>query len=98
MNKLNFVEIDMTTIFVVVFSAIILLLQFLLCFKGKYLFFKLAPIALLSTSTIIFSILSACIGGWDGMGLIFLGLLSFYFIFVCAIGWGIWFIIRKRNQ
>ena len=96
MNKINLIEID-TTVFAVVFSIIVLLLQLLLCVKAKNLLCKLIPAVLLTISVIVFSVLSACVGGWDGMGLLFFALLSLGELFICAIGWGIWIFLQIKN-
>lgn len=90
-------EIDFSTIVVFLSAIATLILQFLLCFKAKKIFIKLLPIALLIVSTIVFSICSASINGWDGLGYLFFALLSFGLLFVCGIAWGNWAIIRKRN-
>lgn len=96
MSELNF-EIDATTVVVFISAISVLLLQLFLCFKVKRMLIKLLPIALLIVSTIVFSICSASINGWDGLGYLFFALLSFGLIFVCGIGWGIWATVRKRN-
>ena len=90
-----YLEIDFPTI--VVFTSVIatLILQLLLCVKAQKIVIKLLPIALLIVSTIVFSICSATINGWDGLGYLFFALLSFGLILVCGIGWGVWAIIRK---
>ena len=93
----SYFEIDYPTIVVFVSAIATLILQLLLCFKAKKIFIKLLPIALLIVSTIVFSICSASINGWDGFGYLFFALLSFGLIFVCGIGWGIWAIIRNRR-
>lgn len=92
-----YLEIDLPTI--VVFASVIatLILQILLCFKVKKIFIQLLPIALLIVSTIVFSVCSASINGWDGLGYLFFALLSFGLILVCGIGWSVWAIIRKRK-
>ena len=92
-----YLEIDYPTIVVFVSVIATLILQLLLCFKAKKIFIKLLPITLLIVSTIVFSICSATINGWDGLGYLFFALLSFGLILVCSIGWGVWAIIRKRN-
>ena len=98
MNGIGFFEIDATTAFVLVISVLIFILQVLLCFKTKKLFTKLIPIISLVISTIVFAVLSACIGGWDGIGLLFVALFSFGLLFVCGFAWAIWAIRRKRNR
>ena len=89
-----YLEIDLPAI--VVFISV-LILQLLLCFKVQKIFIKLLPIALLIVSTVVFSVCSASINGWDGLGYLFFALLSFGLILVCGVGWGVWSIIRKRN-
>lgn len=90
-------EIDYPTIIVFISAIATLILQLLLCFKVKKVFIKLLPIILLIISTIAFSICSASINGWDGLGYLFFAVLSFGLIFVSGIGWIIWAIMRKRN-
>lgn len=90
-------EIDLPTIVVFISVISTLIIQLLLCFKVKKIFIKLLPITLLIVLTIVFSICSASINGWDGLGYLFFALLSFGLILVCGVGWGVWAIIRKRN-
>ena len=90
-------EIDYPTIIVFISAIATLILQLLLCFKVKKVFIKLLPNILLIISTIAFSICSASINGWDGLGYLFFAVLSFGLIFVSGIGWIIWAIMRKRN-
>ena len=92
-----YLEIDFPAIFVFLSVIATLILQLLLCFKAKKIFIKLLPIALLIVSTIVFSVCSAAINGWDGLGYLFFALLSFGLILVCGLGWGVWAIARKRN-
>ena len=92
-----YLEIDFPTIVVFVSVIATLILQLLLCFKVKKILIKLLPIALLIITTIVFSICSASINGWDGLGYLFFAMLSVGLIFVCGIGWGIWAINRKRS-
>ena len=73
-----YLELDFPTIVVFVSVIATLVLQLLLCFKAKKIFIKLLPIAFLIVSTIVFSICSATINGWDGLGYLFFALLSFY--------------------
>ena len=91
----SYFEIDFPTIVVLVSAIATLILQLLLCFKAKKIFIKLLPIVLLIVSTIVFSICSASINGWDGFGYLFFALLSFGLIFVCGIGWAIWASTKK---
>lgn len=80
-------EID-PTITIILSSAIVaMLLQLWLCRKAKRILIKLIPIALLTLSTIGFSVCSAYIGGWDSFGYLFFALLSFGLIWVCGVSW-----------
>ena len=90
-----YLEIDFPAVVVFVSAIATLILQFLLCFKVKKIFMKLLPMALLVVSTIVFSICSASVNGWDGLGYLFFALLSFGLLFVCGIVWGVWAIFRK---
>ena len=91
----SYFEIDFPTIVVFVSAIATLILQLLLCFKVKKILIKLLPIALLIITTIVFSICSASINGWDGLGYLFFAMLSVGLIFVCGIGWVIWASIKK---
>ena len=90
-------KIDFPVIIVLISAAAALILQLLLCFKAKKLLLKLIPVALFIVSAIIFSVCSAAVNGWDGIGYLFFALLSFGLIFVCGIGWGVWAVVRKRS-
>ena len=98
MDAFNFIELDATTCFGLVVAVFVLSLQLFLCYKVKKLFLKLMPVILLVISTIVFSVLSNLIGGWDGIGLLFFALLSFGLLFVCGLGWAIWIMGRKRKR
>ena len=98
MNSLNNIEIDPITAFVAIMAVTVLIMQLLLCFKAKKTLVKLIPSVLLVTSTIVFSILSACIGGWDGIGLLFFALFSIGLLVMSGIGWGLWAIAKKKNK
>jgi len=95
-NALNAITLDWTTVLVFVVSVLMFLLQLFLCFKVKKTVSKLVPLLLLLASTIVFSVLSARVGGWDGIGLLFFALFSFGLMFVCGIGWWIWLITKKQ--
>jgi len=90
-------EIDWTTIIVFISVICTLILQLWLCFKAKQIFTKLFPVVIFIALTIVFSVCSATINGWDGLGYLFFALLSFGLVLICGVGWGIWTVIRKRN-
>lgn len=97
MNNSCVFEFDYTTVVVLISVIVTLFLQILLCFKSKRIWVKGLPAMLLILSTIVFSICSALIGGWDAFDYLFFAFLSIGLIFVCGIGWVIWAIVRKKN-
>lgn len=95
MNNTYSFELDYTTLVVFISVIVTLPLQILLCFKSKRTWVKVLPAMLLVLSTIVFSICSVRIGGWDAFGYLFFAFLSIGLIFVCGIGWAIWAIVRR---
>lgn len=95
MNHLRYIEFDGTTVFAFAMAALVLILQLLLCYKTKKKLIQLLPMILLAISTVVFCVLSACIGGWDAFGYLFFAILSFGLLFVCGVVWVIWAIGKK---
>jgi len=93
-------DIELTTA-VLIFSIVALLpIQLLLCFKVKSRAIRLLPVILLSIPTIIFTVMSVAITGWDGLGYIFLAIFTGFMLLMCGVGWGIWAIsklIKKKK-
>ncbi|MBQ2911725.1 MAG: hypothetical protein IJE55_05525 [Clostridia bacterium] len=93
-------DIELTTA-VLIFSIVVLLpIQLLLCFKVKSRAIRLLPVILLSIPTIIFTVMSVAITGWDGLGYIFLAIFTGFMLLMCGVGWGIWAIsklIKKKK-
>lgn len=89
MQNIGTFELDWTTVFVIVISVAVLILQIWLCRKGKKLAVKLIPSGVLSVCAIVCGILSEYVNGWDGLGYLFFTLLSVWLIVVCGIGWGL---------
>lgn len=94
----SYFRIDFTTVVVLASALSVLLLQLWLCFNVKRIFIKLLPIILLVLSTVAFSVCSAIVNGWDGLGYLFFALLSFGLIFMCGIAWGVWAVAKKRSK
>ena len=87
-------DIELTTA-VLIFSVVVLFpIQLLLCFKVKSKAFRLLPVILLSIPTIIFTVMSVVITGWDGLGYIFLAIFTGFMLLMCGVGWGIWAISK----
>lgn len=91
------IEIDIATLVVIAGIAVALSLQLVLCFRASNLFVRLTPLILFLILAIVFSILSACTGGWDGIGYLFFALLFAGLLLVCGLGWGLWAIIRTQH-
>ena len=90
-------DIELTA-FVLIFSIVVLLpVQLLLCFKVKSRAIRLLPVIVLSIPTIIFTVMSVAITGWDSLGYIFLAIFTGFMLFMCSMGWGIWAITRLVN-
>ena len=91
-------DIELTTA-VLIFSIVVLLpIQLLLCFKVKSRAIRLLPVILLSIPTIIFTVMSVAITGWDGLGYIFLAIFTGFMLLMCGVGWGIWAISKLSKK
>lgn len=86
-------EID-TTVFVFIVSVLVLLIQLLLCFKVKSLLIRLIPTILFLSAAVIFAIMIAFSSGWDSIGWLFISLCCAFVALFCAIGWGIFGIVK----
>jgi len=98
MNISYFFEFDYSTVVVIAAVIITLLVQILLCFKGKEIWVKTIPTTLLVLSVVVFSVCSAMSDGWDAIGYFFFVLLSLGLIGVSGVGWAFWAIVRKMNR
>lgn len=95
----DFFDIDINiAVFIILVSAVTLLLQLLLCFKAKRKLIKLLPIAVLAVFAIAFYAYAVYVNGWNGLGYLFFALLSAGLIFVCGIAFGVWAIVRKTTK
>ncbi|WP_300297810.1 hypothetical protein [uncultured Intestinimonas sp.] len=91
-------DIELTTA-ILIFSVIVLLpVQLLLCFKAKSKAIRLLPVMVLSIATIIFAVMSVAITGWDGLGYVFLAIFTGFMLLMCGMGWGIWWIVKRKKQ
>lgn len=94
-------DVELTTL-VLVFSLVVLLpVQLLLCFRVRSRKIRLLPVIVLAIPTIVFTLMSFAISGWDGLGYIFLAIFAGFMLLVCGVGWGIWAIaglIKRRKR
>ena len=98
MNNTYFFEFDYSAVVVIATVMITLLVQILLCFKGKEIWVKTIPTTLSVLSAVVFAVFSALTSGWDAIGYFFFVLLSLGLIVVSGIGWAFWAIVRKMNR
>lgn len=102
MEKLTILQIDPTTIYIIIGAIITLILQLILCFKVNKLIFKLIPIIISFIISVVFVVLLVLSEGWDQLGYLLLALFSGGFALVCILGLIIWIVIniinnKKRN-
>ena len=82
---------------IIVFSLIVILpIQILICFKAKSIFVRFIPIIILATAVLMWIVLSFAVAGWDGLLYLFFAIYMLFMIFVCAVGWGIWALIKYK--
>lgn len=91
-------DIELTTLTLIVSVVALLPIQLLLCFKVKSRTIRLLPILILSVLTAAFIVMNFAASGWDDLGYIFLAIFAGIMIFMCGIGWGIWWIVSRRKK
>jgi hypothetical protein len=89
-----------TDLFLLITSVLIFLLQTLLCFKVKSLFFRLLPAIFLFPLALIFFILVFVFDGWDSVGFLLLSIWTAILLGASGLSWALWAIIRgvKRRK
>ncbi|MBE5868783.1 MAG: hypothetical protein E7293_07500 [Lachnospiraceae bacterium] len=91
-------DINLAT-FILIFSIIVLLpVQLLLCFKVKSKAIRLLPVIVLSIAAIIFYCMGKSSNDWDGLGYLFLAIFTGFMLFMCGVGWGIWWLVNRKKQ
>lgn len=91
-------DIELTTLTLIVSVVALLPIQLLLCFKAKSRTIRLLPIFIFSVLAVAFIVMNFVTPGWDGLGYIFLAIFAGIMIFMCGIGWGIWWIVSRRKK
>ena len=87
-----------TDIFVLTVSVVILLIQFLICFKVKQIWIRLLPLLLFLSLTVGFAAASFFLEDWDRFGMAVLALFSAFPLAACGVGFGIWRIVSRRKR
>ena len=78
--------------------VLVLPVQLLLCFKVKNRTICLLPIIFLLLLTALFIFLALSIPDIGAVGYAFFAVYTGFMIFMCGIGWGIWWIINRKKQ
>ena len=76
-------------------SIIVLLpIQLWLCFKVKKRLVRLLPVVFFFVLGIAFVCLASISTGWDSLGYIIFAIYAAYMLFVCGVGWLIWWLVN----
>ena len=87
-----------TDLFLLITSVLIFLLQTLLCFKVKSLFFRLLPAIFLFPLALIFFILVFVFDGWDSVGFLLLSIWTAILLGASGLSWTLWAIIKRVKK
>ncbi len=87
-----------TEIFVLIVSLILMSIQILLCFKVKKTALRLIPVYLTSGLVAVFGVWGIHIAGLDAILFFGLAICSAFALFMCGIGWAIWWLARRIKQ
>lgn len=98
MFDLTYGTIDFDLLLRISFIVVLLPIQLLLCFKVKSRLVRLLPILLLGSLGIVFLCLASTSSGWDTLGYLIFIIYVLYAIFICGIGWCIWWIIQRKKR
>ena len=85
-----------TDLFLLILAIFLILVQLLLCLKAKSKIIRLIPIGLFVLLTAVFGALIFVLDGWDSIGCLVLAIWSALMALACGIGFGVWWIIRKK--
>lgn len=86
-------------VFVLIFLCILPLpIQLLLCFKVKRKAIRALPAIVLSVAAIVFLYMGSTNSDWEALGYILFSILAGLMLFLCGIGWGIWWLLNRRKR
>ena len=86
-----------TDIFVYIVAVVVLLIQLLLCSKGKNTPIRLMFVYIFSALTVVFTILALVFDGWNRVGFAMLAVCAAFFLLVCGAAWAIWRLVKRRR-
>ena len=85
--------------FIWIFTLIVVFpIQLALCFKVKSKVVRLLPVIILSVLAVAAAIATATSIDWDALFYLICVVYLVIMLFASGIGWGIWAIVRKKNQ
>ena len=91
-----------TTSILILCIVVIFPCQLLLCFKIRSLMIRLLPPISLFLLTVFFAVRMFTSVGWDGLGYMFLALVTAILFCVCGMAWATFGVVRymknKRNK
>lgn len=91
-------EVNLTWVAVVIALLAVLPVQLLLCWRVKSLALRLAPLLLAACLAIAGLLLAAYSAGWSAVGYVVLALYGAGLMAVCAVGWGLWALLRRSRR
>lgn len=98
MFDLTYGNIDFDLLLHISILFVLLPMQILLCFKVKNRLIRLLPILILGILSIVLLYLTFTSTGWDGLGYLIFTIYSIYTLFICSLGWGIWWLMQPTKR
>lgn len=91
-------EINVSVLVLLISAVIVLPLQLLLCCKVKSVIIRCLPAGLFALLALLAWILYGTAYGWDALIYVYGAVYAVYLLLVCAIGWGIWALMKRKQQ
>ena len=85
-----------TDLFLLILAIFLIALQLLFCFKVKNKIISIIPVGLFVALTAVFGVIVFVLDGWDSIGCLVLAIWSALMALACGIGFGVWWLIRKK--
>lgn len=87
------------TVLVIMISAVLFLsIQLLLCFRIKCLIIRLLPLIILFVTAAVFILITLPATGWTGLYYILFAIYAAIALFMCGLGWAVWFIVSRLHK
>ncbi len=92
-------DINFTSLMMIVSLVVVLPLQIWLCFKGKSVWIRLAPMILFALLELVFLLLG--FSGWQFIVFLYFAVCTAFMLFACGVGWLVWagtMLVRKLRK